>query len=69
MLDIARMDMQAKLREVIRRTQSRVGPAVAQQLEALIAPQNLAIIAGVLVAWAGSHASASAKRSISCSPW
>lgn len=50
------MTMEDRLGETLRRTLPRVGPDVRGQLEALIEPQSLAIIAAVLVAWAVSHA-------------
>ena len=41
---------------VFERTLPKLGPEARAQLQAIIEPQSLAIIAGVLVAWVVSHA-------------
>lgn len=45
-----------RLRQVLTRTEGKVGPEVARQLHMLIEPTSLAIMAGVIVIWLGSHA-------------
>ena len=48
--------LEDRLRDVLRKTQGKVGPEVARQLEALIGPKSLAIMGDVLLLWAGGHA-------------
>ena len=45
-----------RLALVIQRAQPLLGPGVRQQLAAIVDPESLAIMAGVLVAWVASHA-------------
>jgi hypothetical protein len=45
-----------RLKEVLTRTIAKVGPETKAQLQALIAPDSLKVIAGVLVAWIVAHA-------------
>lgn len=56
MINIAVSPVETKLEEVFRRTLPKLGPEARNQLEAIINPTSLAIIAGVLVAWVVSHA-------------
>jgi hypothetical protein len=56
MTDFAAWDFQKRLEETLRRTLPKLGPEARSQLEAVINPTSLAIIAGVLVAWVVSHA-------------
>lgn len=55
-MDVARLSFEERLGETFKRTLPKLGPEARAQLEALISPQTLAIIAGVLVAWIVSHA-------------
>jgi hypothetical protein len=55
-MDISRMSFEHRLGETFRRTLPKLGPEARAQLQAMINPQSLAIIAGVLVAWIVSHA-------------
>jgi hypothetical protein len=55
-MDISRMSFQDRLGETFKRTLPKLGPEARAQLAAMINPQSLAIIAGVLVAWIVSHA-------------
>lgn len=45
-----------RLAEVIRRAATKLGPEAARQLRALLDPTALAITAGVIIVWLGSHA-------------
>ena len=45
-----------RLAAVFSRTEGKLGPEVARQLRMLIEPTSLAIMAGVIVVWLGSHA-------------
>lgn len=56
MNDVAAMRFETRLEEVFRRTLPKLGPEARAQLEAIMSPGSLAIIAGVLVAWVVSHA-------------
>ena len=49
-------DFEDRLGEVFRRTLPLLGPEVRRQLAAIITPESLAIIGGVLIAWVASHA-------------
>jgi hypothetical protein len=49
-------DFSERLGEVIQRTIPLVGPGVANQLKALLEPESLALMAGILAAWIASHA-------------
>jgi hypothetical protein len=50
------MTFQERLAATLRRTLPKVGPEARAQLEALIEPQALAIMATVVAAWVASHA-------------
>jgi hypothetical protein len=50
------MTLQERLAATLRRTLPKVAPEARAQLEALIDPQSLAIMAAVLTAWVASHA-------------
>jgi hypothetical protein len=43
------------LAEILKRSKKNFGPEVGQQIDALLSPTNLGIMAGTLVVWAGSH--------------
>ncbi|MES1204660.1 MAG: hypothetical protein ABUS79_01865 [Pseudomonadota bacterium] len=45
-----------RLKEVLIRVMAKVGPETKAQLQSLIAPESLEIMAGVLVAWIVAHA-------------
>jgi hypothetical protein len=45
-----------RLRDVLTRTSAKVGPETKSQLAALVSPDSLKIIAGVLAAWIVAHA-------------
>ena len=45
-----------RLKDVLGRTMAKVGPETKAQLQALVSPDSLKIIAGVLAAWIISHA-------------
>lgn len=56
MASIGSLNFEQRLGEVFKRTLPKLGPDARNQLAALIAPESLAIIAGVLVAWVAGHA-------------
>lgn len=56
MSDVAGWTFQRRLEETLRRALPKLGPEARAQVEALLDPQALAIVAGVLVAWVVSHA-------------
>lgn len=56
MNNIAAVPLETRLEEVFRRTLPKLGPEARSQLEAIISPASLAIVAGVMVAWVVSHA-------------
>jgi hypothetical protein len=45
-----------RLKDVLTRTMAKVGPETKTHLQALLSPDTLKIIAGVLVAWIVAHA-------------
>ncbi len=49
------MSLKDRLKEVLSRSKKNFGPDVGQQIDALLSTTNLAILAGTLTAWAGSH--------------
>jgi hypothetical protein len=49
------LSTQDKIAEAIRRALPLLPAETRQQVEALLAPESLAIIAGTLILWAGSH--------------
>lgn len=55
MADIATLGMQQKLGIVLRRAGPLLPGDVGRHLLALVAPQALAIMAGVIAVWAASH--------------
>lgn len=44
-----------KIKETILRSKKHFGPELGKQVDALLSPENLAIMVGTLVIWAGSH--------------
>ena len=44
-----------KVTETIQRSKKHFGPALQHQVDALLTPENLAILVGTLVIWAASH--------------
>ncbi|WP_234455752.1 hypothetical protein [Kosakonia sp. LAM2021] len=54
-MDVVRLDLQAKLKIVLTKAASLLPADVGQQLLALITPQALATMAGIVVLWAGAH--------------
>jgi len=54
--NVAASTFEDRLAEVFRRTLPKLGPEARSQLEAIINPTALAIVAAVLVAWVVSHA-------------
>lgn len=55
MENTTQMDLQTKLQVVLTKTAALLPGDVGQQLLAMITPQSLAIMAGVVVVWAGAH--------------
>jgi hypothetical protein len=56
MENIASWPFEKRLEDVFWRSLPKVGPDAAEQLRAVISPEALAIMAGVIVAWIVSHA-------------
>jgi hypothetical protein len=56
MAEVASWPFEKRLEETITRCLPKLGPEARTQLAALITPEALAIIAGVLIAWIVSHA-------------
>src|SRR3712207_3428920 len=56
MSEIATWSLQRRLEETLRKALPKLGPEVRGQIEAMINPQALAIVAAVLIAWVVSHA-------------
>jgi len=54
-LNVATMPLTERLKEVLTRSKKNFGPEVGQAIDALLSPLNLAILAGTLTLWAGSH--------------
>lgn len=54
-MDVVRLDLQARLKIVLTKAASLLPADVGQQLLALITPQALATMAGIVVLWAGAH--------------
>lgn len=52
---VTSMTMEEKLAEVVRRSEPRLPPEVFSQIGQLLTPESLALMAGVTIAWAGSH--------------
>jgi hypothetical protein len=54
-LNVATMPLTERLREVLTRSKKNFGPEAAAAIDSLLSPVNLAILAGTLTLWAGSH--------------
>src|SRR3954453_19513047 len=55
MSNVSRWPVTEKIAEAIRRSSAHMPNSVAVQLQAFLEPDTLAIIAGTLAIWAGSH--------------
>lgn len=55
MTNVALMSVEERLAEVLIRSKVHFGPEVREAIDILLVPTNLAIMAGTLVVWAGSH--------------
>ena len=53
---VSSIPIDERLGEVLRRSLPRMGPETRAQLEAVVSPESLAVMGGVLVAWIASHA-------------
>ena len=53
--NVAAMSPTDRLAEVLQRSKKNFGDDVKQAIDAMLSPANLAIIAGTLLLWAGSH--------------
>src|SRR5215471_19154743 len=53
---VASWPFERRLGETLEKALPKLGPEAGGQLKALVTPQSLAIVAGVLVAWVASHA-------------
>jgi hypothetical protein len=56
MAEVASWPFEKRVEEAITRCMPKLGPEARTQLAALITPEAIAIIAGVLIAWVVSHA-------------
>lgn len=56
MAEVASWPFEKRVEEAITRCLPKLGPEARTQLAALITPQAIAIIAGILIAWVVSHA-------------
>ena len=54
-VNVAAMPLTERLKEVLTRSKKNFGPEVGQAIDVLLSPINLAILAGTLTLWAGSH--------------
>ena len=54
-LNVATMSVTDRLKEVLTRSKKNFGPDVGAAIDSLLSPTNLAILAGTLALWAGSH--------------
>lgn len=54
-MDVATMSLEDKLGEAVRRSAKYMPEALAAEVAAIFTPINIAIMAGTLVVWAGSH--------------
>jgi hypothetical protein len=54
-LNVITMPLTDRLKEVLTRSKKNFGPDVSQAIDSLLSPTNLAILAGTLTLWAGSH--------------
>jgi hypothetical protein len=55
-MDVGNLPFEERLGETLRRTLPKLGPEARAQLEGLINPTALGIMAGCLIAWIVSHA-------------
>ena len=53
---IAQMTLEERIGETLTRTVPRLGPEFRSQFNALISPEALTMMAGMIVAWIASHA-------------
>jgi hypothetical protein len=53
--NVAVMPLTDRLKEVLTRSKKNFGPETARAIDELLSPVNLAILAGTLTVWAGSH--------------
>jgi hypothetical protein len=53
--DVARFTASERVAEAVRRSVSHLPANAKGVVEAMLEPQNVAIVAGTLTAWAGSH--------------
>lgn len=56
MQDVGSWPFEKRLEETFKRALPKLGPEARSQLSAIVSPQSLTIITGVLVAWVASHA-------------
>ncbi len=56
MADVSGWTFEHRLQETLTRTLPKLAPDVRAQLAAIITPESIATVAGVLIAWAVSHA-------------
>src|SRR5258706_254613 len=54
-LNVATMPLTERLKEVLTRSKKNFGPDVSQAIDSLLSATNLAILAGTLTLWVGSH--------------
>jgi hypothetical protein len=54
-MDVASMSVTGRLTEILTRSKKNFGPDVGAAIDSLLSKTNLAILAGTLVLWAGSH--------------
>lgn len=54
-LNVIQMSNEDRLVEVLTRSKDHFGPEGKQMIDALLAPENIAIMIGTLLLWAGSH--------------
>jgi hypothetical protein len=54
-LNVAALSVTDRLKEILTRSKKSFGPDVGAAIDSLLSPTNLAILAGTLALWAGSH--------------
>jgi len=54
-LNVAAMSLKDRLKEVLTRSKKNFGPDIGAAIDSMLSPTNLAILAGTLTLWAGSH--------------
>jgi hypothetical protein len=54
-VNVATLSPSARLAEVPSRSKKNLGPDVGRAIDSLLSKTNLAILAGTLTIWAGSH--------------